>query len=231
MPRGQFDRSARKAVTRARLLEASARVYARRGFAGATLDQVAAEAGFTKGAVYSHFGSKENLLLALLEEHLASQIAEQIAVFDRERASTDRTTWERPLAGSARWMERLDEDPDPFRLFIELWVYAQRDERLRERLAGNLDALRTTFARFAALSAADAGVDSPAHSAEQFASVMIALGLGMQMIRLIDREMAPASLLGAVLSVLIRTAETDPDARELLAGPRLPGAAAGGTHG
>jgi AcrR family transcriptional regulator len=41
-------------------------VYARRGFGGATLDEVAAEAGFTKGAVYGRFGSKENLLLALM---------------------------------------------------------------------------------------------------------------------------------------------------------------------
>ena len=66
MPRGQFDRSARKALTRERLLEAAARVYAQHGFGGATLDEVAAEAGLTKGAVYSHFGSKENLLLLQL---------------------------------------------------------------------------------------------------------------------------------------------------------------------
>ena len=73
MPRGDFDRSARNAQTRERLLEAAARVYARGGFGGATLDEVAAEAGFTKGAVYGHFGSKENLLVALLDEHLASR--------------------------------------------------------------------------------------------------------------------------------------------------------------
>jgi AcrR family transcriptional regulator len=194
-------------------------VYAQHGFGGATLDEVAAEAGLTKGAVYSHFGSKENLLLALMEEHLASQIAEQIALFDRERETDGRTTWERPLAGSARWMAELDENPSPFRLFIELWVYAQRDERLRGRLAGGLDALRVTFARFAAVSAADAGVDSSAHSAEQFANVMIALGIGLQMLRLIDPATVPASMLGAVLSVLIRTAEDDPEARELLADP------------
>src|ERR1019366_9084852 len=86
-------RSARKAQTRRRLLEAAARVYARRGFNGATLEEVAAEAGFTKGAVYGHFGSKENLLLALMEEHLTRQVIEQVALFDRERI-----TWERPLA-------------------------------------------------------------------------------------------------------------------------------------
>src|SRR6202012_5981794 len=82
MPRGQFDRSARSAQTRTKLLEAAATVYARRGFAGATLDEVASEAGFTKGAVYGHFGSKENLLLALLAEYLAGQIAEQVQLFD-----------------------------------------------------------------------------------------------------------------------------------------------------
>src|SRR6476620_2072446 len=87
MPRGDFDRSARRAETRARLLHSAARVYARRGFNGATLDEVAADAGFTKGAVYDHFGSKENLLLALMEEHLAGQVAEQIELFDRERST------------------------------------------------------------------------------------------------------------------------------------------------
>jgi AcrR family transcriptional regulator len=212
MPRGEFDRSARKAQTRVALLQAAARVYARSGFNGATLEEVAAEAGFTKGAVYAHFGSKENLLLALQEEHLASQIAEQVALFDRERI-----TWERPLAGSAHWMERLQENPEPFRLFVELWVYAQRDERLRERLAAGMGAMRATFASFAATSALDAGLEGPPHASEQFANVMIALGLGLPMLKLIDPEAVPASLLGAVLSVLIKAAESSVEARELLA--------------
>ncbi len=214
MPRGEFDRSARKAQTRGRLLEAAARVYARRGFNGATLEEVAAEAGFTKGAVYGHFGSKENLLLALMEEHLTRQVIEQVALFDRERI-----TWERPLAGSARWMEQLEADPDPFRLFVELWIYAQRDERLRRRLAEGLQTLRATFARFATASALDAGLEPPAHAGEQFANVMLALGLGMPMLKLVDHDSLPPSLLGAVLSVLIRAVESSPEARALLAEP------------
>jgi AcrR family transcriptional regulator len=216
MPRGQFDRTARKAETRARLLDAAARVYARRGFGGATLDEVAAEAGFTKGAVYGHFGSKENLLLALMEEHLAEQVAEQIALFDRGR-----TTWERPLAGSDRWMEDLDRDPDGFRLFVELWTQAQRDERLRERLAGGFHLLRTTFMRFAADGAADAGLQPPPDASEQlqFANVMLGLGIGLAMLKLTEPDTVPASLLGAVLSVLIRTTESSAEARALLADP------------
>ncbi len=208
MPRGEFDRSARKAETRARLLEAAARVYARRGFNGATLEEVAAEAGFTKGAVYAHFGSKENLLLALMEEHLAQQVIDQIELFDRERI-----TWERPLAGSARYMEQLEEDPDPFRLFVELWVYAQRDERLRTRLAVGMEALRATFARFAAASAEDAGLEPPEQvMTRQFANVMLGLSLGLPMLKLIDPESVQSSLLGATISTLIRAVESNQDA-------------------
>jgi AcrR family transcriptional regulator len=212
MPRGEFDRSERRAQTRAALLEAAARVYARRGFAGATLEEVASEAGFTKGAVYGHFGSKENLLLALVEEHLAHQIAEQMALFDRDRA-----TWERPLAGSERWMQDVQENPDRLRLFVELWVYAQRDERLRERLASGLAALRATFARFAADSSRDAGFEVPAGVPEQFANVMLGLGLGLSLLKLSEPEAVPMELLGTTLSVLIRATESSAQAQHAFA--------------
>lgn len=213
MPRGEFDRSGRRARTREALLEAAARVYSQRGFAGATLEEVAAEAGFTKGAVYAHFGSKENLLLALVEEHLAAQVAEQMALFDRDRA-----TWERPLAGSEHWMRRVQESPERFLLFIELWTQAQRDERLRHRLTEGLAALHATFARFCAESSSDAGFDAPAAVSEQFASVMLGLGVGLSMLKLLAPEAVADELLGTTLSVLIRATESSVDAQEAFAG-------------
>jgi AcrR family transcriptional regulator len=217
MPRGQFDRSARRAETRARLLQAAAEAYALHGFGGATLDEVAAQAGMTKGAVYDHFGSKENLLLALMEEYLAGQVAAQLVLFDRER-----TTSERPLAGSEDWMARLHESPDRFRLFVELWTHAQRDERLRRHLAGALRTLHATFTGFAAASAADADADvpTPVGAPEQFANVALGLGIGLAMLKLTDSDTIPDSLLGVVLSMLIRALESDPEARALLAGPK-----------
>jgi AcrR family transcriptional regulator len=212
MPRGTFDRKPRRERTRAALLEAAARVYARRGFAGATLDEVAADAGFTKGAVYGHFGSKENLLLALLEDYFARDVAEQLALFDRERE-----TWERPFAGSDRWMQRLLDEPDRFRLFVELWAHAQRDERLRARLASGLGAFRSTFAGFAAQSSFDAGLEPPAGVMEQFGNVMLALGMGLSMLRLADPERVPGALLGTAVSVLVRAVESSEDARRAFA--------------
>ncbi len=103
---------------------------------------------------------------------------------------------------------------------MELWSYAQRDERLRERLALGVGAMRATFARFAATSALDAGVESSPQASEQFANVMIALGVGLPMLKLIDPDAVPAPLLGAVLSVLIKAAESSEEAREVLAAAR-----------
>jgi AcrR family transcriptional regulator len=214
MPRGEFDRSARKAATRARLLQAAARVYAAHGFAGATLDDVAEEAGLTKGAVYGHFGSKDNLLVALMEEYLAAEIAEQVALFDR-----DETTWKRPLAGSDQWMHELDETPDAFRLLIEFWLAAGRDEQLRERFAGGLEALRATFAQFAADSAADAGLPVGDQPARNVANVMLGLSIGLGMMRVADRDHLSPALLGTALSVLIRGIERDDELRAAMADP------------
>jgi len=210
MPRGEFDRGPRKARTRAALLEAAARVYARRGFDGATVDEVAEEAGFTKGAVYSHFGSKENLLLALLDEHLAAQIAEQVTLFDPTRHR-----WERPRIGADRWMDELQRDPDPFRLFVELWAHAQRDEALRERLVSGLGALRAMSAGLAARGAAAAGSELPEALTARWANVVIGLSVGLGMVELIDEGSVAPGLLGAVLAILVRTLETSEEARAM----------------
>ncbi|ADB48838.1 TetR/AcrR family transcriptional regulator [Conexibacter woesei] len=214
MPRGEFDRSARKAATRARLLDAAARVYAARGFAGATLDDVAAEAGLTKGAVYGHFGSKDNLLVALMEEFLAAEIAAQVGLFDR-----DEKTWKRPFVGSDRWMEELDETPDAFRLLVEFWLAAGRDEQMRERFLAGLAVLREMFAGFVTESAADAGLEQSPEAARHFANVSVALSFGLGMIRVADREQISPALLGTALSVLIRGIERDPELRADMADP------------
>ena len=63
--------------TRRRLLDAAARVFAKRGYRGASVEEISSEAGYTIGALYSNFSGKEEVLLALLEQRVA-QIAERI---------------------------------------------------------------------------------------------------------------------------------------------------------
>src|SRR5271165_5975415 len=65
----------RRQQTREHLLAAAAEVFGQRGFHGASLDEVAAVAGFTKGAVYSNFKNKEDLFLALLESEYQRELA------------------------------------------------------------------------------------------------------------------------------------------------------------
>jgi AcrR family transcriptional regulator len=218
LPRGEFDRSARREQTRDRLLAAAARVYARSGFNGATLDDVAAEAGFTKGAVYGHFGSKENLLVALVDEFLSEQIAEQISLIDRTGLP-----WERPIRGADVWIAELRERPDPFRLFVEFWVHAQRDERLRAHLAGGLDALRQMFVGFATDGAADGGTPMTPEAIEGHANVALGTALGFAMMTLADPDAVAPHLLGAALSIFIQACESSQEVRD-----RLAAAAVGG---
>jgi AcrR family transcriptional regulator len=211
MPRGSFDRSERRARTRAQLLSAAARVYARRGFDGATLDEVAEEAGFTKGAVYDHFGSKENLLFALLDEHLSGQIAEQIALFDPGKAAA-----ERPRAGADRWMKELEEDPDAFRLFVEAWLHGQRDEELLGRVAAGMEAWRATSRAFGRERGSDLDAEISEALLDQVANIMLGLGIGLGMVELADPDSVSPRLLGAMFVLLLGALESSQEARDLL---------------
>jgi AcrR family transcriptional regulator len=211
MPRGEFDRSERRARTRTQLLEAAARVYAERGIDGATLDDVAEEAGFTKGAVYDHFGSKDNLLFALLDEHLGQEIGEQLALFE-----SNRDTPTRPQIGADLWLAHIQADPASFRLFVEAWVKGQRDPAMRERVVTSVQAWRSMFRTFGEQRGEELGVTKSEALLESHATMMTALGLGFAMLKLTDPEAIPDRLLGAIYLVLVGAFEASPEARALV---------------
>ena len=80
-----LTRKERQAQTRRELIAAAARVFARRGYHKATIEEIAAEAGMTSGAVYSNFEGKEELFLAIADDQVASRVAEIEAVGGRGR--------------------------------------------------------------------------------------------------------------------------------------------------
>jgi AcrR family transcriptional regulator len=125
----RLSRLEAKQDTRDRLLDAARRVFLREGFHAATVDMVAAEAGFTKGAVYSAFASKAEFFLALYE----SRTEQRIAAMEKRLAA---------LAGplvpgevSRVWSETLRRDRAWHLVLIEFWVFAARDPSLRSRFA------------------------------------------------------------------------------------------------
>ncbi|MFC4768677.1 TetR/AcrR family transcriptional regulator [Effusibacillus consociatus] len=116
--------------TRTRILAAAERVFARYGFSGATLDQVAADAGLTKGAVYWHFKSKSDLYLALLEERIEHQLASLPEVIWNLSGATSA---EPALASLLKSQIDCCKDPDQPRLFWE-FVVKSREPEVQERL-------------------------------------------------------------------------------------------------
>src|SRR6266536_6724760 len=86
----RLSRAERKAATREQLLGAAARVFARKGYAGASVDDIAEEAGFTVGALYSNFAGKQELLMAAFERHCDQDLARVQALLADERSEERR---------------------------------------------------------------------------------------------------------------------------------------------
>src|SRR6266545_5747427 len=134
MPRP--TRSERQAKTRADLLAAAARVFARRGYDAASVGEIAEEAGYSHGAVYSNFEGKADLFLALYEDWVARRVAEIEAAWSREG-----TLAERARAAADDWMRTFANDPEPFLLRLEFTARAARDPELRRKLGTRVGAV------------------------------------------------------------------------------------------
>lgn len=123
-------RKEKQARTRAALIEAARDVLAERGLAATSLDEIAARAGYTKGAVYANFASKEELYLALLDERFAGELERLTGALAGVEPPTEE------VRGAARELMRFVwADPAWPRLFLEFTVYATRDEMYRRKLA------------------------------------------------------------------------------------------------
>jgi AcrR family transcriptional regulator len=132
--RPRLSRPERKERTRADLVAAARRVFERRGFHRSSLEQIAEEAGYTKGAVYSNFAGKDELFLAVLDEH----IAERVPVYEQIVLGTD--TFEGALRAIARHLVRRgEEDPAWTPLLVEFWTHASHHKPLRRAVAERND--------------------------------------------------------------------------------------------
>jgi len=125
----RLSRAEQNDRNRALLLDAARRVFLERGYYAATLDQIADEAGFSKGAVYSRFASKADMFLALLEDRI-SERAGQNTQLAGELAGTGNFSALLELA------EQAERDAPGWRLLVtEFRVHAARDPELNRRYA------------------------------------------------------------------------------------------------
>jgi AcrR family transcriptional regulator len=190
------SRAEAKARTRARLLDAATQVVAQKGFTEASLKEIAEAAGFTIGAVYSNFASKDELFAELLAERSNPQHVEAAAILAQPDASADdvHAALDRLLADAA------DQESDLGPLQAEIWLYAVRRPELRQRLADQFRDRREALTESMA-SRAPGDEAAPADLSD-LATILMALYQGFVQLRRADPSLVPDGLYGTAASWL-----------------------------
>jgi AcrR family transcriptional regulator len=135
----RLTRAQQQAQTRERLLAAAERVLARHGYGGASIDLVTAEAGYSKGAIYSNFESKEAVFLELLRVYMERDMAELERIVSLAPQQL-------PAALNA-WLETMHCDSDCPLLVTELQLHARRNPAFAERYYALQDQQTRALAR------------------------------------------------------------------------------------
>lgn len=189
----------RKQETRARLLAAAADLFARKGFEGVSIDEIADAADRTSGSVYAHFGSKAALLQAVAEHHknqvAAATEAELVA---RQSDFGLETLWR-------NFVDPAGDDGDAWVLLEhELWLFAARQGTASDAQTALADRYAEARHYMAEAVRAWLGPDAdPPAPAHQIPTLLLGLMLGLEMQRRIDPGAVPDDLALAALRRLL----------------------------
>jgi AcrR family transcriptional regulator len=191
----RLTRKEKQAHTRSCLMKSAAKVFARRGLQQASIDEVTEDAGFTKGAFYANFKSKEELFLAMLDERFAQRLKE----IDTAVASDETPEVQAQQAG-ADFVRFLSADRSWQRLFFEFAAYAARNDEFREELVTRHRALRERIAGLYSRRAGEVGLTPPIPF-EQVSLMTFAMAHGIALEKLLEPEAVPDELFGTMLLV------------------------------
>ena len=194
-------RAEKQARTRAELIETAAKVFARRGYKGASVEEIAEEAGYSHGAVYSNFDGKADLFLAVLEEYMAER-AQELAATQVELAE-DAPIEIRARALADQWMERFAKDRESFLLHMEFVAHAGRDPKLAERFGTRSAALREAIAAYIAHYQELEGIEA-ALQPDELALVLRALGIGLAIEALVSPGAVRQDAYGDFVELLVK---------------------------
>ncbi len=174
-------------------------VFADAGYDAASLDQVAAAAGFTKGAVYSNFASKDELFFALMEEHITGRVETAREALRSHPAGTGSRD---ALADVGRLLtEALTRQREWQLLFLDYWRRAVRDEQVRRQFLQHRRALRASIAE-AVAQALPNGAMPDGFTRDDVVTLILALSNGLAIERLTDPRTVPDDLFGRILTAL-----------------------------
>ena len=193
-------RAEKQARTRAELVAAAGVVFARRGYGGASVEEIAEQAGYSHGAVYSNFAGKADLFLAVFEDYMAERVRE---LAETQAALPDDAPLEkRARALADQWMERLARDRESVLLHMEFIAHGERDPELAGRFGSRSAAMREAVARHIDAYRDEVGLE-PALPAEDLAMVLRALGIGLAIESLVSPEAVRDDLYGDFVELLV----------------------------
>jgi AcrR family transcriptional regulator len=188
-------RQERRAQTRAALLDAAERLWAQHGIRGASLDEIAAQAGMTKGAVYSNFTGKTDLILALLERYTQGDLGNEMCPSLRDTA---RPRADRCADAGRHYARRLSAEETRMKalLLVELWLFGMRDFSAGWRIADWYHSHREGLA-------AELMPGAEELSARDRASLAMAIEFGLALQHLLDPDRVPAELYGSGMDLVL----------------------------
>jgi AcrR family transcriptional regulator len=198
-------RAERQAATRAALLRSASHSIWEHGMRGASIDLIAEQAGYTKGAFYANFASKEELFLVLLDQKFANELERLETVMAGVGEPADEAR-----QAAEGFLLDMDCDPEWPRLYQEFAVHAARNEAFRIEFAARQRALRARIAEVFARWAAAFGVEPPL-PADDVAAMTFFMADGFLLDRIIDPELDDR-LYATMLEVFLRGLETMADA-------------------
>jgi AcrR family transcriptional regulator len=195
----QRTRAARAQGRAARdeLLAAALRVFAERGYQKAGVDEIAAAAGYSKGALYWHFSDKEELLSALIEERIDAPMRAMVALLESAPPERDMS-----VEASREFARQLSRQRDALLLEREYWSLAIRDPKLRARYAERQTEMRHSMARALEARASHLGTPGLPMPAEDVARIVMSIIGGLTVDELIDPGSFRTDLLGETLALL-----------------------------
>src|ERR1700753_2495755 len=209
----RLTREQSRANTRERLLTAGRRVFASGGFHGASVEEIASEAGFSTGALYSNFEGKEDLFLALMEREIEEHAQEISKVVAAQVSIVDRAT-----GGARQWMTMIEREPEALLLFMEFWAYGVRDTEMRPKVAARFAQMRPVLTRLIADGVRDFDLEL-AIPAEHLAIAIDALADGIARQKLADPDAVPDDLMGRVIALLLAAVSAPAPRTDMHSGP------------
>ena len=201
-PSSRIDRRTRSARAEGRdgreaLLEAAVEVLALRGYRDSSVDEIAQRAGYSKGGLYWHFQSKDDLFLALLEERIDRPTREMIELLESAPPEQDMV----PEANQ-RFMEVLRGQRELLLLEHEYWSQAVRDPKVRARYTRRQAKLRAALGKALALRVRHLGAPPLDADPEEMATALMGLTAGLAQQKLVDPDTVPDHLLGDIFALV-----------------------------